>query len=112
MCKDKDPVMKPRLKRYVAIAVILLASIGLQAKVVAQEGEESTWWVKAGQFRGLLDATCFYYKAGHLGEKDAMKYLNELQDNIDSSFAGGGLFTVLQEQVLREFPGCRKVWPK
>ena len=78
----------------------------------AQGGEDQSGrFMQIGQFRGLLDATCFYYQAGHLEEKTAMAYLSDLQRDINESFANGKLFKVLQDQVLREFPGCRQVWP-
>ena len=74
--------------------------------------DQSSRWLQVGQFRGLLDATCFYYKAGHLDEKGAITYLREIEGNINRSFSDGRLFNVLKDQVLREFPGCRKVWPE
>jgi len=100
-----------KVPRNLLAIPLLLASLQLQASVLAQE-DQSSRWLQVGQFRGLLDATCFYYKLGHLDDKAAMAYLRELQASINSSFANGKLFNVLKDQVLREFPDCRQVWPE
>jgi len=91
---------------------LILASFGLQGIVLAQEDDQVKRLLQVGQFRGLLDATCFYYQEGHLDEKSAMAYLRELRNDVDSSFPDGKLFSVLRNQVVREFPACRRVWPE
>lgn len=91
---------------------LVLASLQLQGSLLAQEADQTKRLLQIGQFRGLLDATCFYYEAGHLPANAATAYLQKLGRDIDEQFTDGKLSKILRSQVLKQFPPCKDVWPE
>jgi len=115
MGKVPEYMHSSRCRRFVrkqlVPSVLALTYALLPVSAAPEEGDQSGHLIQVGQFRGLLDATCHYYQAGHLDSKSAAAYLSEILANIDRSYPDGGLRQVLGAQVLREFPTCSDVWP-